>query len=368
MNNFIKRLLIFGAPIAFIFLGIVCYNIYLDPFGVIKGNMALQKTEPNQHYLKIRYILNNPQKYNSFLFGASRVGKIDVTKIPDSNSWYNFAYSEAIPFETLEDLKLLLRNNIQIKRILIGLDETSYMVSPEMHKKQSLRQPYKNLFSTYLYYLFLKPDYTLYRNIKYADTARFYSKGAYEIVYKTGNFPPNKKDIFIENNKDLHIRDSIFNKPYWKYYYKERIDKTINEIYEIKKICELNKIEVIFFLNPIYKETYLKAISNCYFNFVKKLSSIIQFYDFSGLNEITTNNLNYYENSHYRTFVGDKILNNIFNSKMNNVPFVNRNNVDSVITKKKNELIKHKYTTDYILHTPCEDTAKARIANRLKNK
>ncbi len=340
MKYFIKRLIIFIIPFVFFLFGIALYNIWLDPFGVINANMAQQKTEPNQHYLKIKYCIDNPQKFNSFLFGSSRVGKIDVTKIPDSNKWYNFTYSEAIPAETLEDLKTLLNNKVKIKKILIGLDEISYLISPESHESESLRKSYKNRIDPYLYYLFLKPSYSMYLSIKNADSSKFYSEGTYKVIYNSGSFPPNKKDIYIEKNTKIHESDSIFNMPYWSPLYKERINKSIKEINEIDMLCKTNKIEVVYFINPIYEVTYTEAVSHNFLSFIKKLSSTITFYDFSGINAITSNRLNFYETSHYRPLVGDKIIQRIFNSEKNSEFVINKNNVDSVIKEKQVELNK----------------------------
>jgi hypothetical protein len=48
-------------------------------------------------------------------------------------------------------------------------------------------------------------------------------------------------------------------------------------------------------------------------NFLKNLFGS-NLYDYSGINEFTNNKLNYYESSHFRPVVGDKILNSIYNS------------------------------------------------------
>ena len=335
MRKFIIKVLLFSLTPLLWLMPLVIYNIWLDPFGVIKSNMKIQKTEPNQHYLKVKYCLNNPKKHNAFLFGSSRVGKIDVSKIHDENNWYNFTYSEAVPFETLQNIKLLIKYNIEIKKILVGLDEISYLVSPELHKHQSLRKPYVNQLDPYLNYLFLRPSISMYNSIMNADTSEFYSKGAYEVIYTNGSFPPNKKDVFIERNPILHEKDSAFNKPYWPSYNKERIDKTIFEISEIKKICGEHNIEVIFFINPIYQRTYIKAINNKFLVFLEKLTTITEYYDFSGLNGITSNKLNYYENSHYRPIIGDWIVKEITHSDKKYL--ITRSNISSIIQKKKME-------------------------------
>ena len=349
MKKFIIKIWLFSAVLPLVIMPLVVYNFWIDPFGVLRSNMQNQKTEPNQHYLKIKYCTANPKKHEAFLFGSSRVGKIDVSKIPDTNNWYNFTYSECVPFETLQDIKYLLNHNVEIKKIIIGLDEISYLVSPELHKSQSLRKPYVNSLNPYLYYLFLRPSISMYSSIMNADTSKFYSKGAYKIIYLNGSFSPNKKDTFIEKNPLFHKKDRIFNKPNWGPHYRERINKTVSEIKEIKEICNKHSIEVKFFINPIYQKTYMKAVDNKFFVFLYKLSTITEYYDFSGINKITTNPYYYYESSHYRPVVGDILIKKMFDldtkAKFRHFGYiVNKSNVDSIINIKKIEIEKYRNT------------------------
>jgi len=65
----------------------------------------------------------------------------------------------------------------------------------------------------------------------------------------------------------------------------------------------------------------------------KALSHLSGFYDFSGLNSVTTDYFNYYETSHYRWRVGDLVIARIFNDPTVNVPedfgrWVTRENID----------------------------------------
>ena len=324
MRKLITRFVIFAIPILFFLLVVSIYNYSLDPFGVIKEDMTSQKTEPNQHYLKVKYCIDYPKKYDAFLFGSSAVGKINISKFTDSNNWYNFTYSESVPQETLQDLKILLKNNVKIERILIGLNEVSYMVNSKLHDNQSLRKPYINIINPYLYYLFLKPSPSLYKSIKQAEKSIFYEEKSFEVIYTNGSFTRNKKDSYIEENPAVHMSEPVFNQPYWNNYYEKRIDETIKDIKDINELCEINNIKVTYFFNPIYDLTYRKALSNGFLEFWNELSKVTSFYDFTGINKMTSNRLNFYENSHYRPKVGDYILSEI--SSDSPIHKVNENN------------------------------------------
>ena len=75
-------------------------------------------------------------------------------------------------------------------------------------------------------------------------------------------------------------------------------------------------------------------------SFIEKLTSKSTFFDFSGINEISSNRLNFHETSHYKSIASDKIIQTIFNSEKNSNFVVNKNNIDSVIGEKKVELSK----------------------------
>ena len=81
---------------------------------------------------------------------------------------------------------------------------------------------------------------------------------------------------------------------------------------QIKNICDENNIELIVFINPIEHRTYEATNLDEFNDFKQGLAKIMPYYDFSGLNRITTDDYYYYEPSHYRPIVGDMIIHRIF--------------------------------------------------------
>lgn len=341
---FCKRLAWFSLPLVAILLFIPGYNYWLDPYGVLKGDMAAQITEPNQRYLKTEFILNNPEKFNAYLFGSSRTQKIDIGKIKDGNTWYNFSYTEGIPGEILSDLKKLLENKVKVKKVLIGLEEISYLISPESHYTQSLRKSYVNSFKPYYEYFFIPPSLKLYKTIRDSEKSQFYSPGTYADLYTTGCLYENKKDAYIKKDSLGHIKDPIFDLPLSEVNFHNRTGSAIAEIKAIISLCAEHDIEYVFFMNPLHIKNYLRLDPKEYFTFLKELSAVTDFYDFSGINPVTTNNYYYYEMSHYRPMIGTKIIESIFNFTADSTfgVLVNRSNVDSILKQKETELNAYK--------------------------
>lgn len=132
--------------------------------------------------------------------------------------------------------------------------------------------------------------------------------------------------------------------PSWGYYYQERIDETLRDINDIVNLCSKNGIKLIVFTNPVHKITYQKSVDNGYLDFLYKLPDITDYYNFSGLNDITVNNNNYLETSHYSLEIGDMIIDTIFHSTVDNELlsqgfgyYVTKNNKDEFIDILRNQ-------------------------------
>lgn len=340
MKKFIRKAIIFTLPLILFFSLIILYNVWLDPFGVIRADMEKQVIEPNQNYIKTKYILDNPKKYNAFLFGSSRVAMINVSKMNDDNNWYNMTYSEGVPYEHLENIELFLNSDVTINKIIIGMDEISCFIHHEKHLNEASRKPYITRLDPLIDYFFLTPNFRLYNDIQEAPDKRFFSFGRFRTIYENGVLSTNLKDIYIENNKSLHNKKSVFNKPYWKKEYSSKnISSAIKSIKRIVDISKKKKIELVIFVNPIYTETYKKAVSEGFLVFLNKCSMITDLYDFSGINEITTNKTNYYEHSHYRPIIGDLILDELNSTESKYL--IKRNKSSSWLQGKKEEARMH---------------------------
>ena len=313
-------------------LWLIVFNIILDSYSILRSDYSNLYREPNQNFIKMKYLLSKETNYDSFIFGSSRVGKINPDNFKNG-IYYNMKYSEGVPREHLENIRILINNGYKIKNILIGLDDFSYQVNPDEHIGQHLRKPHYNADSAnyskekfYFSYFFTIPSKE--------DSFRFF-KQLIGVQYQTANFDiyksglpivPETVENDIESNVDAHIKNKKFEKP--THYSGDRIEDTINEIKQIKMICDENQINLSIFINPIHKTTYLDTNFDNFQKFKYKLSEITDFIDFSGLNEITLNNYYYYETSHYRTIVGDMIAKRLQNEDINFGNLVSKENIN----------------------------------------
>lgn len=293
MKKFIKKILFFA-----LFCGIfmTAIPIAIDPYNVFHtNNIRDNGIEPNTNYIKLNYIMANPTKFNAYLFGSSRVGAIHTENIKDVNC-YNMTYSEGIPQEHLDNLKTMIANNIIPKRIYLGVDSLSYTMNPREHYAEHSRISYEyakehpiEFLSLYLDpSMALKSLETTKNHTPDPDyTKRFYNQGWW--------CDYGRESLISQENAPTILGEYNF------------ITETIDCIAEFVALCKENNIELIVFTNPMHYINHYDSWDT-YPEFLKQLANVTDYYNFSGLNDITLDHGNYVDTSHYNAETGDLIL------------------------------------------------------------
>ena len=301
MTRFLKKSLIFLAILAVIFLPL---GVGMDPYNIFHwNNIRNNGVEPNKSYVKMMNILKNPDKYDSFLFGSSRTGFFDVSKMDDGN-YYDMAYSEGTPGEHLQNLRDLLNRGIKIKNVTMGVDDISYFVDPAMHEEQLYRKQFPwsgTLTDKAEFYLSYLDLVTLSQSV--------------EVIMRHKNTDPDYGARLIETGtENLSIKpDFHYDKtdPTWSDYYYPR-EESLEEIRQIVELCRENDINLRIFTNPINGYTYEKDIANGYIVFLKELAEITPYWNFSGFNNVTLDMSQYYETSHFCPAVADQMIKRMY--------------------------------------------------------
>jgi hypothetical protein len=120
------------------------------------------------------------------------------------------------------------------------------------------------------------------------------------------------------------------------------MNEAFSAIESIIDLSKTHRFSMTFFISPIYHQLYLNH-ADALLQAKLRLARITDFYDFSGFNFITTDAMNYYEESHYRFLVGDMILARIFGFGDVRLPgdfgsLVTRENAAGHIAAQKREL------------------------------
>lgn len=341
-----KFLVIFGS----IALIILCCNAYInykyDMYGVFDKEFGKYRPSYlNERFAKMDYLLHDGKgKYDTFIFGSSRVQKFNPKLFSDSA--YNLGYSAGLPFDYLRDLKTLVASGIKIKKIYLAIDDFSYKRLPEEVSSNINFVGYSGFSDNFKYKTALLLRFPEKEQYKYMQNKLDVYKLKYNInidgsVDAQGT--DNDSDIDLKN----YVIDGRFKKPTVYSERNKRTQAVIKEIKEFKRICEINKIELIVFMNPTHIVTYLNDDISNLNEFKRELAKIVDFYDFSTINFITKNNYFWVETSHTRYFVSDIIIKRLLEPK-NTIPhikgfgiYLTSNNIDEYITGYSNDLYEY---------------------------
>ena len=296
MKRFLFRILLILAFVC-LFSVLVCTAV--DPFNVFHP-FAIRDNgvEPNKNFIKMSYLLKNPERFDALIFGSSRVSSLHPEQIAGM-SCYNMTYSGGLPEENLANVQTLLTRGVALRRIYLGVDEISFSADPAEHLKEPLRSPYEYSRShpVSFWKLYLDPAVSV--------------RALGEVI---GAYQPGDPDFSETFYRGGWVYDYGFQSSYSFEDAKalpleqHRIDEAIAAVRELRALCEKNGVELLVFTNPIYRVQMDEAVKNGYLDFLKKLAEVTPFYNFSGYNDITMNSKNYADISHYTAETGDLVL------------------------------------------------------------
>jgi len=331
MKNFIKKILIFAAVCVVIS---IIPSVIIDPYNVFHWKKVTDNgVEPNKNYIKMKYILSNPDKFDTYLFGSSRVGAIHVEKI-EGEKCYNMTYSAGMPDEHLKNLKTFFENGIYPERVYIGVDSFAYSIDADRHIEEPMRCPYEDLDVINFIKLYIAPHVAM-DSLQTSYEARMDKTDNYdEIFYEYGWWCDyGEPAIPDDDNLAPFIGGDYY------------MDEAIETIREIKELCDANNVEVIFFTNPMFYTTYQASVSKHYYEFLERLAGVTDFYNFNCYNEFNISKSNFTDTSHYNAEVGDMIINVITKGEKYDGlyqsgfgQYITKDNVDDLLTVLREQL------------------------------
>lgn len=283
-------------------LGLLCMafvcavSMTIDPYNVFHWKNARDNgVEPNKNYVKTQYVLHNPEKYDTFIFGNSRVGSIDAAKISDS--CYNMYYSEGLPAENYENLRAFLDGGVQVKKVYLGIDDVTCFVDPSLHNDQLIRRPFR-AGEAKLFFLWDYLDASV--ALQSLETIRAYTGAEpafQERLYSTGNY-------YLATQ----LTEESLAQEEWPNYFAWYGEGAIRDIEKVIGLCEENGIALVVFVNPEFHVRWEEAAERGYLDFLGQLAQITDFYSFGGYNSVTADPANFHDISHYKQQVGDSMI------------------------------------------------------------
>ncbi len=331
--KFIIKLLLFSLPV----ISVLFLYIASDPFKVIYhyGTYFVSDTKPhvaiNKDYASTETFINNyPKfKYDSFILGSSRSMFYQVKdwqKYISSKRCFHFDAAGESLYGINAKLKFLDQKKIPLKNVLIILDVNVLVVTVNSPGHLFLKHPELSGQNWFLFQLeFVKAFFnrsflTEYIRFRLSDRIEknvrqggYLDDTPFEYDLKTNEsrltlyedmINKNPNAYYLEKRGLFYKRSIGFN--FYPSVIKDSQKRLLEEIYEI---LTRNKTVYRIVISPLYNQFEFNAQD---YNYLCKLFGKKNVYDFSGINKLTNNIINYYDCSHYRPHVAKYILDKIY--------------------------------------------------------
>jgi hypothetical protein len=336
--NYKNFSVIFLCAISVCLFSVVLINLVVDPFYIFRTPFLGVQAQINDRYAKIEDLQKEKKKFNFYILGSSRMyyTRPDmVEKYIPFGKGYNLATIAATITEHLLHVNYLIKNGFSVETLYIGLD-IDFCFTLKMHENQEyLLKLHPHVSNTnpiafYWSYLTILPKGDIKRKLranfgkKTSPKSQFGEDGA--LVLGT---EAEDRQIFLENQGNLEniIKDKMSR-------------ENLEVLRELVALCRQYHIHPIIFITPHHRIVMDHFLEEDYISFLRGLSEITSFWDFSGYNSITTDSKNYLEHSHYHPSVSRLIAARIFNDRAWTVPgdfgvWVTKENIDSHLKNLK---------------------------------
>ena len=330
MKKFFVKLFFISLPITIL----IEIFILFDPFRIIynyndySDNPVVQI---NRDFVSSEmYIKNhNKYRYDSFILGSSR------TIAYRTSSWKKYLPKNARPFKFDASSESIYGIYTKIKYLdhiganlnnclLIICTDATFARDSDDENHIFIKDPEIVGTSKWHFYMVCIKDFMnfefLKNYLKYLVTKKyepsmdgFIEHSRIKFDLKTNDFilVDRDKELSVDENQYYFTRKSIF-------YERDSTNSQLNEQISLNKLKMLIEIESIFLkhhtqyklvISPLYDQ---KELNNKDLTTLQKVFGKNRVFNFSGKNIITEDKENYYENSHYRPFIGDLILKKIY--------------------------------------------------------
>ncbi|MDL2215309.1 hypothetical protein LJC00_03880 [Dysgonomonas sp. OttesenSCG-928-M03] len=328
MKPFLKRALkFFFIPIVLVILSLIGYFIF-DPFKVLYPYESYSNSQTNRDYITIETFKNKypTEKYNSFIFGSSRLLGFNV------NSWNQHLGSEdkAYKMEGFSEniygiytkIRYLDSLNIPMRNVLIVLDVDGTLASDLPQSGYLFRKHPETTHESW--FDFHKEQFKAYFNANMILRYYMYKLGGINnqfvhdyyratviIDSVTNDLRRDDLEYTIKHNPHFFEGSTFYSRPDSVTIREKQITRSVCLKLEcIADILKKQHADYKVIIGPIYSQEKYNPED---IKILKNIFGQDNIYDFSGKNVFTEDKHYYYENFHYRPMVGDSIMNYIYN-------------------------------------------------------
>jgi hypothetical protein len=302
-------------------VALAVYNKGIDRWGVFSRDYRSFYTnlEFNYHYLKTRYVLEDPGQFNCFVFGSSRVAGVDAELLGRHAglSCYNFTNSGGTPIQHLHDLRLFLDEGVEPTKIFIGVDDLAYTWDNSVNDQQYARRNYPSgpaawlgFYSMYLLRMPGQDDLDIWQGMHPLSDQPWWiiSDGADGLA---DNRSAGKR--LYDDPQGQRLKFAKLGPTLW--YQDDNVEQSLQALESIQALADEHGFELEIFFNPMHYKTYLANDWSMLRRFKRGLAERFEVYDFSGFNAVTLDDRYWAETSHYTTQAGDRMIGSLLGNE-----------------------------------------------------
>jgi hypothetical protein len=332
MRKFIKKFTLFCIP----FLILIIIGLNLDLLKVFKSYDNYYEANNfitlNRTLVSTKVLLKHKKKanYNAFIFGSSRSQAFKAEQwknyLPENaNAFHYDGISEDI-YGIYKKLEFLDSQHFKINHALLIIDRSTLVGTKKRDAHLQINPIEFNDVSPLKFYWVnfkaaLDPKFLLsYIDYSVFNKHRSYMKTKIRHYKYPDSFTPIYNDTYYAYDK-LIAEDSL---GYYELMHKKRFfRKRPTTVFEDNDVSN-EEIRLLKAIDTIFKKhntSYKIVVSPMYNQIpmehkqIELLNTIFNkdaIYDFSGINKLTIPISNYYEYSHFRPVVANKILDSIY--------------------------------------------------------
>ncbi len=345
MLGFILAVLLFIAGV----------NYYADIYGYFafqSGDYAdidfkVGTAETYYRVLKANHILNFGDQYDAYILGGSKTGTYTAEKLKelDGYRYYNLFEFHGTMTEYKTTVDFLLKHT-DVKKIIIclGSRESSRLVYDSDSDVMQLPAVMtgKSRIAEYIHFLTFDVTEGLK---KIADQIRN-GKTVYTENYTDGERNVDNLYASRAKNPDRYVRkktledfqtrlQALFTSPVRDPYYQECLDLAE----QIKAECDAAGVELQFWFSPTFVSGLSTIESPYFWNYMRGLAQITDYWDFNGYSDINLNPYNYLDHAHCTYEVAELVVDTVA-GKASYPGFgyhVTRDNVDEYLLKREED-------------------------------
>ena len=331
MKKYLIKLLLIFSPL----IAIVGVYIALDPFKVLYHYdsyiIPADTICPSydKDYISTQTFLNHYEQYHydSYIFGNSRSVFYPVkewSKHIGSEKCFHFDASGESVYGIEKKLVLLDQKQVPIKNALLIVDGNLLEITFDQNDVTNVKHPILSGRGYFDFQLIFFKSFVdkgfLYSYFQYLLTKKYNPdmskhlvnfRKAYNTEHNEMSFPDyewqiaNNRDSFYAQRKNVFYQRGDVQ----QFYHHAISEKSLLLLHNIRDIFIKNKTNYRIVISPGYDQ---KKLDTADLKTLQQVFGTGNVFDFSGINEMTSNKYNYYENAHYRPSLAAAIMDSIY--------------------------------------------------------